>query len=614
MSGFAGMVSLDGAPPDTRLLERMAEKLAFRGPDGTHITKKPEAGFCFTFLRTGPAPQCPSQPCSLDGRVWLLGDVRLDGRDDLRRKLEQHGDEFGSDVSVTDEELVLRAWRCWGEEGLPDLIGDYAFALWDTEARRLWCARDLMGARPFFYAQAGGWFYFSNTLGAIRCAPDVSRELDHRFIGDFLLQGSCADAARTAFRDIARLPAGHLLRHSHDETNILRLVSLPHGEPLSLKREEQYVELFRDLLIQAVADRLPEDSAAIYMSGGLDSTSVAALAVACARQCTQPSSLHAYCVDCKPLFDDDEGRLAALVAQRLSLPITIWSQSSCLPFKGWDGGRFTPEPSQEPYLPSYLEQSRCVSRRSRVVLTGYGGDGILTGQSWPYLLYLARGRRFATIGKIFGKYFVKHGRIPPLRGGFRARLHPFRRTDVMADYPEWLSPDFEMEMRLRERWCELMMPAEKTHPWYPDAHALLNGGYWPEILEREDAEWSNAPLESRAPLLDRRLIDFLLRVPPVPLCIDKELLRRAMAGLLPEEVRSRPKVPLAGDPLALQVRNGSWRPLPLPQPTPAIRSFVDWGRLSEILEHTSGDSWWRDLRPRLLHHWLQGIEKQAGIQ
>src|SRR5579859_6306177 len=111
VSGFAGIVSVDGAPADPHLLGRMAERLAFRGPDGTHITAKPGAGFCFTFFRTGPAPQCPSQPCSLDGRVWLLGDVRLDGRDDLRRKLEQRGDEFDGDV--TDEELVLRAWRRW---------------------------------------------------------------------------------------------------------------------------------------------------------------------------------------------------------------------------------------------------------------------------------------------------------------------------------------------------------------------------------------------------------------------------------------------------------------------------------------------------------------------
>jgi len=120
----------------------------FADPMALTSQRKPGAGFCFTFLRTGPAPQCPSQPCSIDGRVWLIGDVRLDGRDDLRRKLEQHGDEIG--LNVTDEELVLRAWHRWREDALPDLMGDYSFALWDAEARQLCCVRDLMGARPFF--------------------------------------------------------------------------------------------------------------------------------------------------------------------------------------------------------------------------------------------------------------------------------------------------------------------------------------------------------------------------------------------------------------------------------------------------------------------------------
>ena len=613
MSGFAGVVSLDGAPPDAGLLQRMAQTLAFRGPDGTHITTKPGAGFCFTFLRTGPAPQCPSQPCSLDGRIWLLGDVRLDGRDDLRRKLEQHGDAFDGDP--TDEELTLRAWRRWHEDSLPDLIGDYSFALWDAEARHLWCARDLMGARPFFYAQAGNRLYFSNTLNAIRCAPDISSALDDHFIGDFLLQGSCSDSARSAFRDISRLPAGHAVHYSTAGLHVRRFASLPIEEPLQLKREQEYVERLRELLEQAVKERLPRDSVAIYMSGGLDSTSIAAIASDYARKRAWHSSLRAYCVDCQPLFDDQEGHLATRVAEHLSMPIKIWSLSSCLPFEGWDGEKVvTPEPSQEPYLPSYLEQHRYVSQRSRVVFTGFGGDGILTGQAWPYLVYLTRRMRLSTIGLAFGRFFIKHGRIPPLRGGFRARLNRFRRRDVMAEYPPWLSPRFETEVHLRERWCELKKPAEKSHPWYPDAHALLNGGYWPGILEREDAEWTRVPLESRAPFLDPRLLRFLLRVPPVPLCIDKELLRRAMAGILPDEVRLRPKVPLAGDPLLIQLSSGKWRPLPLPQPTTPVRFFVDWERLSGILATTSVDSLWRDLRPVLLNHWLKDIEKARGIQ
>jgi hypothetical protein len=82
-----------------------------------------------------------------------------------------------------------------------------------------------------------------------------------------------------------------------------------------------------------------------------------------------------------------------------------------------------------------------------------------------------------------------------------------------------------------------------------------------------------------------------------------------MTGILPEEVRVRPKVPLAGDPLAVQVRSGIWNPFPLFEPTATARLFVDWGQVSNVLANSSGDFLSRDLRPLLLNHWLKGIEK-----
>src|SRR5271163_3500620 len=122
MSGFADIVKADGESPDAKLIERMAERLAFRGPDATQIWMHPGAGFCFTLLRTGPSSQSDSQPLSLDGRIWLLGDVRLDGREELLRKLEQIDEEIS--VDATNEELILRAWRHWAEKSFEVLIGD----------------------------------------------------------------------------------------------------------------------------------------------------------------------------------------------------------------------------------------------------------------------------------------------------------------------------------------------------------------------------------------------------------------------------------------------------------------------------------------------------------
>jgi asparagine synthase (glutamine-hydrolysing) len=593
----------------------MATRLAFRGPDGTHIKTLPGAGFCFTFLRTGPAPQCPSQPCTLDGRVWLLGDVRLDGRDDVRRKLEQSGEELGAEA--TDEELVLRTWRLWGEEGIAELIGDYAFALWDSEARQLRCWRDLMGARPFFYAQAGGWFYFSNTLNAIRCAPGISRDLDHHFIGDFLLQGSSSYTECTAFRDISRVPAGHRMRLSAGCVEVRRYASFPVEEPLRLKNESDYVAKFRELLEQAVRERLPLNTAAIYMSGGLDSTSVAAITKHISAKHARSIEIRAYTVDYQPLFDDQEGRLASLAARHIGISSEIALGFSCLPFANWgEGLRWMPEPYHEPFHYLHLSQSRRIAEHTRVVFNGYGGDGALTGQSWPYLMNLIRNRGFAEIIKTFGIYLLKHRRIPPLRRGFRSSFRQWiNREDPMASYPKWLAPQFERENHLRARWHELRRPIEGVHPWHPRAHALLQSPLWTSLLESDGPEWSGLPLESRAPLLDFRIQRFLLQIPPVPLCVNKELLRRAVADCLPREILSRPKIASGYDQIALQISKELWSPSRLlPISESVLQTFVDTAKVDSALKTESCFYPWVNLRPVSFAYWAQEVERERHIQ
>jgi asparagine synthase (glutamine-hydrolysing) len=614
VSGFAGFVSIDGCPPDRGLLEQMAAGLEFRGPDGTHIWAGRGAGFCFTFLRTGPAPPCPTQPCSLDGRVWLLGDVRLDGREDLRRELEGAGESLPRDL--TDEGLVLRAWRQRGEDCLAGLMGDFSFALWDAEARRLVCVRDLMGARPFFYARAGAWLYFSNTLNVLRLAPDILSALDEVFIGDFLLQDSCSDAARTVFRDISRLPQGHMLDYSGEGLDVRRYTSLPIEEPLWLKRPGEYIERFQGLLENAVRDRLPHGPTAVLMSGGLDSTSVAAVANKIAKERGRLGSIRAYTVDYRPLFDDEEGHYARLAAKHVGIPIEIFSGAAYLPYQGWDElGPLMPEPCNEPFLLMNPQQYGRVEVHASVALCGYGGDDLLTGQAWPYLVYLVRQLRAGRIASSFGGYFVRRRRIPPLLGGFRTRVRRLvRREDPMAEYPTWLQPDFESRLGLRKKWLELQQPRKSAHPLYPIGYVGLTSHYWSSVFEAEDAASTGTTVELRAPLLDQRVLRYLLRVPPIPWCADKYLLRQSMRGLLPEKVRLRRKTPLLRSPLEIHMGRGNWRPALSQVPPAEAREFVNWEKLRTTLKGAAGSTIWNHLRGVSLAYWFQkALKTRAGF-
>jgi asparagine synthase (glutamine-hydrolysing) len=605
MSGFAGMICPSGVTPDRNLLERMATRLGFRGPDATQVWSQAGAGFCFTRFASGPAPQSTEQPCSLDGRVWFLGDVRLDGRQDLRRELEQSGESVA--IDATDEELILRAWRLWREEGLARLIGDLSFALWDTATRELLCLRDLMGLHPFFFASFEGWFFFSNTLEVLRLAPGVTSTLDPQFIGDFLLQAWSPDASRTVYKDVRRLPPGYRLKYSEERLCVRRYTELAVEEPLWLKRPEEYIECFQSLLEQTVRDRLPQGPCAIFLSGGLDSSSVAAVATKIVRNCGAPGALRAYTVDGRPLFKDEEGILASRMAQHLGMEIQIASLASCPPYEGW-GRREqrTPEPIHDPFLALSHLQFRQVASQARVALTGYGGDDVLTGQAWPYLVYLLRRWRFGTIAKAFGSYFLRHGHIPPLRGGFRTRLRQWMgRAEASAEFPPWLEPRFVEQQHLRERWLELQRSPEPAHPLHPIAYAGLSSESVSSINETDDAAWTGVPVKSRAPLLDQRMLRFLLRVPPMPWCMEKELLRRSMRGMVPEEIRSRPKTPLPVEPTDCFVDSERWSPLPLPKPPAELCTYVDWEKVGATLGTARGSTLRASLCPVSLSYWLK---------
>jgi asparagine synthase (glutamine-hydrolysing) len=182
------------------------------------------------------------------------------------------------------------------------------------------------------------------------------------------------------------------------------------------------------------------------------------------------------------------------------------------------------------------------------------------------------------------------------------------------DYPTWLEPKFEQELRLRDRWQELQQPATPVHPLHPGGYASLTGPYWPGIFETEDAGWTGVPVESRAPLHDQRLLRFLLRIPPVPWCMNKELLREAMRGKLPEEVRLREKTPLQGDPLLLHAEKNGWRPLLADGACETLRMFVNCKVLHTTSHPALGLMLWADLRPIALNYWLKSVENSAGIK
>jgi asparagine synthase (glutamine-hydrolysing) len=612
MSGFFGILRQAVSRVDARCLERVAEDLKLRGSDGLSSWVQGGLSGCFSFLQTGQVNQAARQPVALEQRFLLVGDVRLDGRQELLAQLAEGKEAPAGDA--TSEDLLLCAWQRWGEACLQRIIGDFSFALWDIQEKCLWCARDFVGPRPFFYSFKSDAFCFTNTLQTLRRVPEVSSELDDIFIGDFLLDGWSADPERTAYKDIRRLPPGHLLKFSHDNVEVRRFLKLPIEEPLHLSKSNEYIDAYSELLHQAVRDRLPEGAVSLYLSGGLDSASVCSVACRIAAL-GRRKQLKAFTFSWRPLFDDEEPEYASATAKHLGLAHEILEDSSIVPGEASGlGPDTTPEPSDELFFGRARRHFARIAAHARVVLAGDGGDDVLTGQAWPYFNYLRTRRQWARIGSTFGGFFWSHGRFPPLRGGFRVRLRRLLNSgESQGTYPDWLTQDFSDRANLKQRWQELRQRPKSEHPVHPEAYGGLHSAYWAGVLEGEDAGWTRVPLETRAPLLDLRVLRFLLRVPPVPWCADKQLARRAMENCLPGTVLRRPKTPLLRDPLKVCLATGQWKP-ECPQVPQDIHHFVNWKKYVETFEHVKGSSNSEILRPLCLVHWLKDIENAEGIK
>jgi asparagine synthase (glutamine-hydrolysing) len=529
-----------------------------------------------------------------NGGSWITGDVRLDGRSALRDALGSAG--VATVNGVTDTELVFAAWMAWRETATERLIGDYSFALWDAPQRTLFCARDPLGVRPFYWAEIGRTFVCSNVLNDVRAHSRVSSRLHEAAIVSFLRHGHNADTATTSFADIRRLPPGHQLvvRENSSAITPRKHWSFPTPEPLRLASDDEYIERFREVLGEAVRDRVRTDRAAILLSGGLDSTSIAATA----RRVSPATRLSAWTSDPGASQPPDENRLAAAVASQLGIAHEI-VRTEPAPFVQLDdSGIQTPEPLDEPGWGGWVRQLERISAHAPVLLFGEDGDalfrppGLLTMlRSWP-----ARD----VLGRVIS-YTASHRHHPHLGFWLRRRLvAPF--TPRAEQAPRWIRRDLLARSGLRE------LPRAAPHPTRPDAVRYLSDPIWQGALESAQTGFTGVPLEIVWPLLDIRVIEFVFSIPPVPWCQRKELLRRAFRGELPDDVLSRDKAPLR-DTVEAQVAR--WRTAwqsQLPTLGGPVREFVDTRTVADTLKTGSADAILAVRRAFVLDQWLRSTQ------
>ncbi len=173
---------------------------------------------------------------------------------------------------------------------------------------------------------------------------------------------------------------------------------------------------------------------------------------------------------------------------------------------------------------------------------------------------------------------LHRGRHPRL--GFRAWWRRWRgKRDFGDPFPEWLNDDLAARLKLRHRWNEILTESLSDHPYRPEAHGAFAEPYFQWVFETEEPGTTRLPLEARHPYFDLRLMRFMLRLPPLPWCAEKEIVRQAMRGILPPEILNRPKTPYAEDPELAMARLERTRKDHHLHPNKEIQRFVRWDRL-----------------------------------
>ena len=603
MSGIVGIVNLDGTPIDRQLLQQMTDFMSYRGPDGQKIWVDGNVGFGHAMLRTTTQSLTEEQPCSLEGEVWITADARIDGRADLIQTLKSQ--ECGKLEAATDAELILQAYRVWGEDCSKHLLGDFAFAIWDSRQQRLLCSRDPFWVKPFYYARVGNCFIFSNTLNCIRIHPEVSEKLNELAIADFLVFGGNQAPETTTFADIGRLPPAHNLIASREALRLNRYWTLPIDGYIRYKRASDYVEHFQELMGAAVNDRMRCASVGVFMSGGMDSSTVAATAKTVLSQQSKPFDLVAHTLVYDQLIPDRERYYSGLVAQALDIPIHYLVEDDYKLYERWEQPElYRPEPVFDPLLAITVDQFKQAASYSRVVLDGSGGDPVLFGSSY-YFFRLLKRLQLGELIAVVGQYIKSHQRLPPigLRTQIKRKLGMWKPWQY--PYPGWLNPDFAARLDLPRRWEEMNREPAPMHPTRPEAYQVVSSN-WSNFFESYDSGVTLVPLEVRYPFFDLRLMNYLLAIPPIPWFIRKELTRVAMEGILPEAVLHRPKTPLAANPLKVLLQQPEAQWVDRFEATPELSQYVKRDSIPSVCgKEEYASAAWMNLRPLSLAYWLQ---------
>ncbi len=616
MCGIAGFVTrAPGVWPDS-VVARMADSIRHRGPDGSGYYRDlfvslGHRRLSIIDVRDGRQPMSNE-----DGSLWITYNGEIFNHAELRPALERAGHQYHTRC---DTETILHAYEQYGTDCVTRFRGMFSFAVWDKNARTLFCARDRLGKKPFYYYWDGQLFVFASEIKALLAHPAVSPRFEESLLSEYLNFGYCA-GEQTLFSGIRKLMPGHWLLLTPDDLQIRQYWEIPCPAGHETRDDQSWIAECRARLEEAVRTRLMSDvPLGMFLSGGVDSSAIAAL-----MKPLSSGPVKTFAVGYREQAYS-ELSYARQVAARIgtehhevvigkdeffgALPNLIWHED---------------EPVAWPSSISLYFVSRLAAEQVKVVLTGEGSDELFAGYA-RYRFYLLN-RRLLGVYRAAPRSLrdalrsgIAGSRL--LSGNIRRKLQHSvlgRGDDLEALYLD----NFYSAFSRAEQQHLLIAPFGATYDSYlsywnsrPDATPLSRmlfadqKTYLVELLMKQDQMSMACSIESRVPFLDHSLVEFAATVPDrlkLRGGTGKYILKRAVEDILPREIVYRRKMgfptplrqwlmePEAGSVTAqLQDRDGLLAP------------YIDFTYLNDLLaRHASGredatDRIWRLLNLQL---------------
>jgi asparagine synthase (glutamine-hydrolysing) len=577
MCGIFGYYAQQGvAPPEQQQLRDGSTVIAHRGPDGQGTvwfdTRNGVAGNAAFAHEYWAGTRHPTlllshrrlaiidlstealQPMASDeDMLWISFNGEIYNYLELRQELQERGARFRT---TSDTEVILKAYEAWGLDAFSRLVGMWAFALLDRRSRRLVLSRDRFGIKPLYYTRTASGFAFGSEIKQLVGLPGMERRANDRVIHDFLHYEASDCGEETFFESILRLPPGHNLIVDLDDGSLTRKA---YYEPLEAKVEvpatpAEAAERFRALLKESVRIHLRADvPVGTCLSGGLDSSAIAMLMREIANDAGLSIDRHAFSAE----FDVPEAderyytRLAIKASEVRSHTIQpreddlltdlhklVWHQD---------------EPFGSTSIYAQWSVFRLVQQAGvKVVLDGQGADEMLGGYSStvPFFLLEQKARHQHLLAlreswqwaRLQEKSFASQVPYPGLRR-LLSTFTPSAPATLPAEQP-WIAPTFAARHASGSAYVEALTP----QPFGADAHFgnVLHRFFFrtnlPALLRYEDRNSMAFSVEARVPFLDHRLVEYAFALPSqfkMRGGYTKRVLRDAMEGTLPEEIRMR---------------------------------------------------------------------------